>query len=140
MQGMMRAVSDAAPKRSARLDHDKAERPIEARQAGDRGGGSGESTADHAHREWRRPHLTPSFRSSSFESLGRIKPPNKDLDMTACAEQRRAMTRRTRRRENVIPHPSQSAGRDSPSGRHGIARKFISRRTGGRPGHATARH
>ena len=71
MQGMMRAVSDAAPKRSARLDHDKAERPIEARQAGDRGGGAGKSTADHAHREWRLPHLTPSF---SLELVRILRP------------------------------------------------------------------
>ena len=59
MQRMMRAIGDAAAKRSARLDHDEAERPVEARQAGDRGGGAGESTADHAHREWRLPHLAP---------------------------------------------------------------------------------
>jgi hypothetical protein len=31
MQGMMRAVSDTASKRPARLDHDEADRPIEAR-------------------------------------------------------------------------------------------------------------
>ena len=59
MQGMMRAVSDAAPKRGARLDHDEAERPIETRQAGDRGGGAGESAADHAQSEWRLLHLVP---------------------------------------------------------------------------------
>jgi hypothetical protein len=82
MQGMMRAVSDAAPKRSARLDHDEAERPIETREAGDGGGGAGESTADHAQSEWRLPHRILFEFHSSLQSLVRIKPPNKDLGMT----------------------------------------------------------
>ena len=55
---MMRAISDAAAKRDARLDHDQSERPIDAGQAGDGCRRAGESTADHAHPKCL-PYLRP---------------------------------------------------------------------------------
>src|SRR5262245_47209208 len=50
MQGMMRAIGDATPKRSARFNHDEAERPVDAGKAGDGSRRAGESTADYADR------------------------------------------------------------------------------------------
>jgi hypothetical protein len=70
MQGMMRAIGDAAPERGARLDHDKAERPVDPGKASDGRRCAGESTADHAHRQWRLPHLAPF----NFHPLLVLKP------------------------------------------------------------------
>jgi hypothetical protein len=50
VQGMMRAIGDATPKRSARFNHDEAERPVDAGKAGDGSRRAGESTADYADR------------------------------------------------------------------------------------------
>ena len=71
MQGMMRAVGDAPSERQAGLDHDETERPLDTGEAGDGGRHAGESAADHAHREWRPPHLALSF---SLELVSIPKP------------------------------------------------------------------
>ena len=84
---MMRAIGDAAPERGARLDHDEAERPIDPGKASDGRRRAGESAADHAHRQWRLPHLAPfKFDSRSLCCLRQIKPRNKDEDMTRSAQ------------------------------------------------------
>src|SRR6476646_141620 len=59
MQGMMGAIGQAAPERTAWLNHDEAERLVQSREAGDRRGGAGESAADHAKSEWRLSHHSP---------------------------------------------------------------------------------
>jgi hypothetical protein len=59
MQGMMRAIGDAAPERGARLDYDEAERPVDPGKASNGSRRAGESTADHARCKWRLPHLAP---------------------------------------------------------------------------------
>lgn len=69
MQGMVSAVGDAAPERSARFHHDEAERPVDPGKASDGSRRAGESTADHAHRQWRFPHLAP-FKLHSLSVLG----------------------------------------------------------------------
>jgi hypothetical protein len=87
MQGMMRAIGDAAPERGARLDHDEAERPFDPGKASDGSRRAGESAADHAHRQWRLPHLAPfKFDSRSPTCLRQIKAQNKDEDMTRSAK------------------------------------------------------
>jgi hypothetical protein len=70
MQRMMRAIGDAPPKRGARFHHDEAERPVDAGKASDGSRRAGESAADHAHRQWRLPHLAPF----KFHSLLVLKP------------------------------------------------------------------
>jgi hypothetical protein len=75
MQGMMRAISDAASERGSRLDNDKAKRLFDAGEAGDRGGSAGEPAADHAQSEWRLPHLAPDRTLGSC--LGQIDARNK---------------------------------------------------------------
>lgn len=72
MQRMVGAIGDATPKRGARFHHDEAERPIDPGKASDGRRRAGESTADHAHRKWRLPHLAPfKFHSISLSAYAR---------------------------------------------------------------------
>ena len=51
IEGMVTAIGDASSKRGARLDHDEAERRLDAGEASDGRSGAGEAATDHAHRE-----------------------------------------------------------------------------------------
>ena len=69
MQRMMRAIGDAAAERGSRFHHHEAERPVDAGKATDGSRRAGESTADHAHRQSRLPHLAPfKFHSSPLSA------------------------------------------------------------------------
>ena len=54
---MMAAVGNAAPEHGRGLDQHQAERLGETSEASNRARCSSEASSDHAHGEWRRPHL-----------------------------------------------------------------------------------
>ncbi len=76
MQRMVAAIGDAATEHGRGLDQHQAERLGETSEASDRARRSSEASSDHAHGEWRRPHLVKllaiqSPASGPYTGMGR---------------------------------------------------------------------